>query len=124
MDREAGLPAYSRPKHLAPARWAARRAAADDLDVLWDAAAAVAATALRRAASVKDTDAGRRCKNRDSARVEAGREWGSGMKTFCRRISRRAERPQDRLPVEARLLMLSMSLVSLAGLAAFELHVF
>lgn len=46
------------------------------------------------------------------------------MRAFCNRISRLAQASHDRLPVEARLLMLSMSLVSLAGLAAFELRFF
>lgn len=46
------------------------------------------------------------------------------MKGLQSWISRLAGSSQDRLPVEARLLMLSMSLVSLAGLAMFELHAY
>ncbi len=46
------------------------------------------------------------------------------MKGLQSWISRLAGASEDGLPVEARLLMLSMSLVSLAGLAMFELHAF
>jgi len=44
------------------------------------------------------------------------------MKGLHSWISRLAGASEDRLPVEARLLMLSMSLVILAGLAMFELR--
>ena len=46
------------------------------------------------------------------------------MKGLQRWISRLGGASEGRLPVEARLLMLSTSLVTLAGLAMFELRAF